>query len=384
MSLAASINNANSKLSIFIVADNTEHTYENISTIYYSLHLARLGWPAYLLDIEGSSAHLISPSRSLPFADLEQLDLHNPERHYVFLFQDHKYEHLVKLKQALGVQATFSEHELEAQMIVMGQNPQYPDRFAHFPQHTRAFGNGAKLHFVLNIDNIMDLHKNWQSFAQIASFNFDGYLIRGTAGAQSFITYTQKYDNIVNKPLINVLPTLATEVEVAPKKLRVCFSQTRIRFMCIDNIKYLLATHNPELFEQVEFVDVAEWRISDLHKTLNQAAVYIALDLGNEIPSLVPEALQSGCVVIGFGGQFDNLSNLDQVTDFTPEANYELLAKKLEHYLVQYQQGLATDANYLHPLAQQGINYARLQFSPDQLRDRFINLLRATGIPLNP
>ncbi|RIY31518.1 hypothetical protein CJP74_07085 [Psittacicella melopsittaci] len=376
---AQQINAANAQLTIFIVPNNEEHTYENIGTIYTALYLSNQNWPIFLLDIEGSSQKLINPSRSVDLEVLKDLDLHNPNRHYFFIIQDHKSENIIKLKQALGVQATYSPDELEALALEPGFNPQYSEK----KNIQRAFGNGAYVYFVLCIDYMTRLHRNWDSLSQIEAFNFDAYYIRGTASGQMFNSVATNYPQILNKPRIIATPTIATEVQIAPKKLKVCFTETMFRFMAMKNIKFFFASQAPELFSRVEFVDLSESLVHQVRQHLNESAIFIALDMGIEYPNLVPEAMLAGNVVLGFSGAYDNLAVVDNFADFSPEGSYLDIAQKLVNYIQQYEEKLAQEPDYLHPLAHQARLYAQDNFTVERLKSNMLSLMRALHLNVN-
>ncbi|RIY35604.1 hypothetical protein [Psittacicella gerlachiana] len=371
------INAANDQVTVFIVPDNTEHSYENIGTIYTSLYLSNQGWPVFLLDVEGSSQGLISPSRSLSLENIQGLDLHNPNRHYFFIIQDHKEQNICKLKEALGVKAKYTSEELKALTLSQGINPGYLSKEDLNSSSHRAFGTGAHVYFILCIDYFIRLHRHWQSMAQIEAFNFDAYYIRGTASTQMFNRLVAKYPQIINKPRISATPTIATQVELAPKKLKVCFAETMYRFMAIENIKFFFATQDPELFAKVEFVSLADAKVFQVKEHLNESAVFIALDMGVEYANLVPEAMISGNVVLGYSGAYDNLAMVDNFADFSAEGKYQDLAHKLLNYMRIYDQQLPTNPNYLHPLAQQARMYAQENFTVDKLKDNLFSLMRS-------
>lgn len=376
------INTANDKLAIFIVPDNSEHSYANAGTIFLAMHLSRHGWPIYLLDVEGSSANILRPSRSITIEQVQELRLDDSERHYVFLIQDHKRENYAKLRAALGLISLeeLAQQNLQHANYEQGVNPLYRNKQE---QRQRAFGKGAFVYLNLVIDNFFTLPQSFSSFSDIAKCNFDGFYVRGTANKTRFSQLALQHPSILSKPIVTGHPVLSFSTPVAPKKLRVCYTDVVYRFMAIQNIKYFLATINPELFAQVEFVDLSSLKLNECPEKLESSIAYICLDFGNEYSHLMVEAMASRNVVLGFSGSFDLESDITRFTRFTREGDYREIAIELEKILLEYQEQLPSNPQYLSPLAVEGGAFVERMFNAEQVMNELLALFRQNGIPIN-
>lgn len=381
MSLTNQILNHPSQSAVFLVTANLEQSYRSVSNIYTIIHLANARIPAYILDVQGDSTELVYPPRSVKLDEITEasLELNNPQRHYYMICTSMPTNLLRRLRAQLGLAEQVSsnaDQELLAQDLRSNGINVTPQKLTRY----RYQGTGAVISFIYLCDNTYELGLNFKSMGDLASYDWRGVLVRGVANMQQF-EWLARGTRLATTPKSIYYPVITGMNPLQPKKLKVCFVLTMIRFMAIENIRYFIKAQDPELYEQIEFVNVSEMEISRAKQEITDSMALVCLDMANEFPIMLAEAMESANVILGFSNTFDNYSNLpEHGADFSPEGSYQNIANKLLEYACIYRDELARDPHYLHPKARAAQLFSQNHFQSANFVNVVQEMMNTLGV----
>lgn len=370
---------ANNNLVVFVTTDNEETSYRTVNMMYSAVFLSQFGLSVYLLDIEGDSSRLTNPSRSVSLDIIDQVDLTNDDKKFVILVTPTSQENLDKLFAAFHIPNKFSMAELQSASLGSVTSGQEPYRSLL----RRAYGNGAQVHFVYYLENVFDMGENFSDIQEFANYNFSGYILRGPAN-QAYFNILSSSTRAAELPQQLIYPTIVSYIRNdIPKKLSICYLNTLLRFMALENIQYFIRMEDPELADLIEWKDITNVNLEQASRLLEESFAFICLDMAQEYSILMPEAMYTGNMVLGFGGTFDVEAGVNGLTDFSPELNYRDVAEKVMKYARIYRDELKSNPNYRHPIAQAASEFAGVNFTNLSLFNNFLSLLRKLGFNIN-
>lgn len=364
--------------SLLLATDNHLIDYQSSSLLYSFAHLNVIGTAAYILDFEGSSRDLISFDMNINKEHIAELNLEDPSRVYIIFVGSMKKEKLEELFTSFGVPYRVDLEQIDKLYL----SPLHASYNNHWAKRFRHKGNGAIIYFVNVVDNVFSLAKEWDSVHELAKVNFNGYFIQGPESFQIWRLLTSRSQlSAVASQMYE--PVTSYKIVQKPKKLRVCYVDTFIRFMAIENIKYYLAHLDKELFEQIEWVELSSGLVSKAIEKLEESVCYLNLMTTIEYAQLAVEAYKSANVVVGFKGTLDAISINQDFTDFSPEQDYQDVAHKLHYYLKDMLENSKDDEFYLHDKAKKAQAYAEQHFNSSRFKDSVFQMLKSMKINIS-
>lgn len=367
---------------VFLVTANLEHSYRSVSNIYTIIHLANARIPAYILDVQGDSSELIHPPRSLQLSDITaaSLELDNPQRHYYLICTSMPAHLLRKVRAQFGLAEQVSS-EADQELLAQDLRSNGINVTSQKLTRYRYQGTGALVSFICLCDNTYELGINYTSMVDLASYDWRGVLVRGVANLQQF-EWLARGTRLATTPKAIYYPVITGNLAPQPKKLKVCFVLTMIRFMAIENIRYFIKAQDPELYAQMEFVNVSDMEIAQAKQEITNSMALVCLDMANEFPIMLAEAMETANVILGFSNTFDNYSNLpEHGADFSPEGSYQNIANKLLEYARIYRAELERDPHYLHPKARAAQLFSQNHFQSANFVTTVRGMLSTLGVP---
>lgn len=354
---------------ILIACDFVDTSYRQANIVYYSMYIGKRGYPVFTLDIEGDTSTLLNESRSLAWVDLDGLEsfLVNPQNRLFILNACNNPDNFAKLRQRLGLPVVY-EGNLE---LTAGD----------FATRRRYRGAGCLIQTGLFVDNIFNVAEHYASVVDFAKGDYSGVLLNGVANHACWQDLTRN-SSLAKLPTNYLLPISPCNYQARPKRLRIGYCQTFNRFMAIENIKYMVKTQNPELYQQLEWVNLAEVDMQRAITLLRDCFAFICMDMATEYPLLAVEAMTCHCILLGWKGAFSYQSDLHDWGEFTPDHDYHQVARKVLEYASLYQKFMAQAPLYVAPLAIGAARYCAQHYSDSNLVKRFLAFLDQCQVEL--